>query len=469
MPTGSPTRVTHLIAALLLGAASALLPSCASSRPKSTIEAEQPIGPAGLTPSQIQEKVRIFGDSFASLIAQGSDELLLQVDTPELRSTVTHLKLAMAHAGYSIAASQSSLVAVIDMTVMVTLQLDAMERYWNPEVFDGKADRLAAALRAAKEQVWELAALVFSPQDLGVLQVLIDRWRRDHPTQWYVTHIRFGDFTEYRGMQMTTGKEGGLNLFRLFMLDPLAGLDPTLRQIEQTRQLAERLFYFLSRTQILVNWQVQALAYDLTALPESQSMLVELQTYGAVAQQLADTADRLPGEFQEIITAERQAAIEQVHRVITVEREGLVRDLETQAPVVQDVLAELRQTLDAGATLSASINETLDKVQAMSPPPTAEAPGRPAEPPPPFAIRDYEAAAAQATEAARELNQLVLSMDGLIGSPALDARLDELDLAVTRLETSGKRLLNHAFLLAAGLVAVIFVGALIKTAVKRPR
>jgi hypothetical protein len=175
----------------------------------------------------------------------------------------------------------------------------------------------------------------------------------------------------------------------------------------------------------------------------------------------------MPQEIQAVIAEERAAAIEQMDGVITAQRQGLTQDIESQGPAVQDVLADLQQTLDSGTALSTSVNSTLETINAMGSDTPAEPRPVSTSPSEPFDIKDYGAVASKATETARELNELVNSLDNLLGSPALEARLGELDLAVARAESSGKRLLNHTFLLAAGLVALVLVASLIKIAVTR--
>ena len=48
-------------------------------------------------------------------------------------------------------------------------------------------------------------------------------------------------------------------------LDPLTQLDPAVREITQTRELAERTIYYMQRAPSLLDMQLERITYQLAA------------------------------------------------------------------------------------------------------------------------------------------------------------------------------------------------------------
>jgi hypothetical protein len=59
------------------------------------------------------------------------------------------------------------------------------------------------------------------------------------------------------------------------------------------------------------------------------------------------------------------------------------------------------------------------------------------------------------------LDTLLKDAGGAIESPALEKRLADLNRVADRARADAKSVLNHAFLLAAGLILLAFTGAMI--------
>jgi hypothetical protein len=62
---------------------------------------------------------------------------------------------------------------------------------------------------------------------------------------------------------------------------------------------------------------------------------------------------------------------------------------------------------------------------------------------------------------AGQLDALLKDASGTVEAPALDKRIAQLDAIATRARDNARSLLNHAFLLAAGLVVLCFACALL--------
>src|SRR6185503_15804533 len=182
------------------------------------------------------------------------------------------------------------------------------------------------------------------------------------------------------------------SLFSLLMIDPLAGLDPAARAIEQTRTTAERSLYYFQRLSSLLSWQTELLVYELTGTPEARKLL-------EATDRLTKLAERLP----EVIDHQRQATIQQVFDNLGSEDEKL-----------RGTMVEFRQAASAGNEMAKSVESAIKSFDALmdhfsrepsSEPPPSMADSRP------FDILDYAKTAAEIAAAAKELNAATASLD----------------------------------------------------------
>ncbi len=452
------------IFAVLVVVASALPAGCAAAAKSPKPTADQRFGSGKLTAPEIQAQVWTFADRFVSSLSQACDELASGA-TPAARREANRLKLQTAHAAWSIAAIRSPIAALIDMIVMVRLENETVNAYWNPKVFDGRAGALVTLLQKADADLQTIARQVLDAEDLKTLADSIEEWRAENPDQVYTTHVRFTNFAWTMRDEAPSAKKGGSGgLLGLFLLDPLAGLDPATREIEQSRLLAERFFYYMTRLQSLLAWQVEQVYNDLLSEPNTQQVIQDIHGFTGASERFAASTETLPQRIGSVLSSEREAAVEQIRDALATERAGLVRDLAAQEPVLRGLLFETRQALEAGTVLANSISATAETVASLRPSPASSAAGPPGEP---FDLKAYEAAAAQTTQAAAQLNELVTSLQGLAASGDLEKRIADLDGALGRAESGGRRLLNHAFLLAAGIVVLIFAASIARLAAAR--
>jgi hypothetical protein len=56
-------------------------------------------------------------------------------------------------------------------------------------------------------------------------------------------------------------------------MDPLAGLDPTTRELAQTRLLAERAMFIAQRMPQIIQWQAELLTIRTAELPQVEQLV----------------------------------------------------------------------------------------------------------------------------------------------------------------------------------------------------
>ena len=405
--------------------------------------------------TQLQMMVMRQADQYAARVADATDALYAQAGTPDVRSLTQGWKLQEATAAYIVAVGENPALNAVDMVILATVSRMVVEDYWVGERFGARAQALLDTHRELETNAWATADDVLTPEQRSQLRQVIQQWRAENPRQRNVAAARFSDFVKLLGARATAQQsQGPGSLFSLALVNPLAGLDPAVRAVEQARQLAARAMYYAERAPRLWSWQAELLTYQLADQPESRQVLSNLHEVADSAQSFARTADALP----RLIQAEREAAINQLLAGVASERSNILATLNTQEAQLRELLPQVRQTLTAGSEMANSVNGAVKSLDAfvhyVSPPDTNATPQPPDTNSPPFNILDYGKTASQIGVMAKDLNTL---LDSLNRSAPQVAQLGQQTTA------DAKAVVNHAFRL--GLVLIVVLGMVIVVAV----
>lgn len=346
----------------------------------------------------MQSEVMRFADVYSVMMAQGLDDFAAAVNTPEARLQALNRKVNQASAAISIATGPSPIVNLMDMVVLVTLARMVQEDYWVGQVYGDKARPLLAILKKQEENVWRLAAQHLPPEDLRQLHELIDNWRRKHPEQRYTAFLRFAEIATMLGTDVERERTRAGSIFSLFNVDPLANLQPAVRQIEQTRYLAERSMYYFQRLPLLLQWRSELIFLNMTGTPDVQKVLSMSERWTSVAEQL-------PG----LVSHEREAAINQFFAGVANERTNIINNLVTEQARATTLLTNLqstlvagRETAQAGTELVKSSDELFQRYQKSQERPRATNTR-------PFDIREYSEFMTNTANAATQMNAMFIS------------------------------------------------------------
>jgi hypothetical protein len=244
--------------------------------------------------------------------------------------------------------------------------------------------------------------------------------------------------------------KGLVSLFSLATVSPLSGLDPAVRAVEQTRQLAARAMYYLERAPRLWSWQAELLTYQLAEQPEARQVLADVDRVADSTRTFARTVEGLPG----LIREEREAAINQLLVGVANERSNILATLNTQEAQLRELLPQVRQTLAAGGDMANAVNSAVKSLDAfvhyVSPPETNSTPADTNSPP--FNVLDYGTAASQIGAMARDLNLLLTSVNQSVPQVARLGEQAGADL---------ERVVHRAFWLGLILIGILLAGALL--------
>jgi len=389
---------------------------------------------------QLQLNVMRFADEYTARITDQVVAFQQGTDSPTERLMAQSWLVSQATAAFTIASGSNVELNAIDMLVFVTLSRMVMEDRWSRERYNSQADGLLDAHKAMEQRIWSFASELLTPEQISELRASLEAWHRDNPLQRAVPFIHLEDFA-FATSNTRTGNISTSSIFSFIGIDPLSNLDPAVRELAQSRQLAERAVYYGQRTPKLLSMQVQQLLFELAVMPESVGLLQNIGQFSAAAQQTGTLASGLP----DLLAKERAATIEQLTGV-----------LDARQSQLQALIIELRSTLEAGTATSDSVQGTiasLDTLMARFEP--AESSATTPSNRQPFDITQYSEMLRQLGETAQQLQVLLNQVDTKV--PALSQLSGQ---ATEKMEL----LVDHVFWrlvqLGAGLIGMALLGAL---------
>lgn len=388
-----------------------------------------------------------FADEYVGRVVEETMRFRAGFEDPGAQLLLSNWMLTQSNSAYTIAAGPSPVVNVLDMVTLATLSRMVVEDTLVPR-YPEQGSALLTLHRDLEAKAWKLTDDLLTPTQVEEFRGVLAEWRRRNPRVNSVAFIHFMDFARAIGRPAPGENERPGGLFSLLGLDPLAGLDPAIRQLEQTRLLAERTIYYLQRMPYILNLQLDRASSELLARPELRGLLRDSERISGSVERFAGVAEGLPAH----LSAEREALIRQ-----------LSAELLTQQAAMRPLLVELRSTLEAGDATAASVDgviQSIDRLLARFPAKPADASARER----PFDIQQYTAAAAEFGRTAQELQRLIGSIDSQ--APALAGTLES---TIARTESLVDRLFWRSAALLVLLVAAVLVAALAWRRLTRPR
>jgi hypothetical protein len=386
----------------------------------------------------LQLRNQRFADEYVGSIIQPIRQFQASTGNAVDRLDSQDWMLSQATAAYTIASGPSPVLNVADMVVLATLSRMVIDEAWVGERFGDRAAALRDAYHRLEPQALELANGVLPADQIAALQRAIIEWRAQNPHVTAISFVHFRDVAASMGRPTGGGSDSFSGLFTMLGLDPFSSLDPAVREITQSRELAERTIYYAQRVPNLLDMQVERLAFQFATMPETKQLLADADSVSGAA----GIAGRVINEFPGILAGEREAAIRQFMESINVETAKL-----------RELTIDVRSALEAGTATSNSLNTTIRSFNQLvagfeKPPPAgqpAQSPGRP------FDITEYTAAAAEITRAATQLQQLIAGIDQ--SSPALVQTADHATATL-------REVVDHAYWRSVQLIGLLLLGGL---------
>jgi hypothetical protein len=393
---------------------------------------------------EVQQTLLRFADEYLTRMVVGVDKLRRGTNALE-PAEVLKWKIALGTETCSIASGPNAVADLLDLTVFVTLTRMALEEHWQPGVFGDSAQPMLEGCRNVETEIWRYAGTVLQPQQQVELRQSIEAWHRQNPNPEDVLAARAMSFASQVAKANKADTKSD-SVFTLLQVDPLSGLDPAVREIAQTRLFAERALFVAQKMPMLLRWQTELLSVNAVEMPAVQQLVTNSTQIAASVERFARVAEKLPGE-------------------LSAEREEIFKALQSQERNLTPLVNEVRQTLTAGSQMSTSLNTTLTTFDALmkrfgvgetnnaGPPDTNSAP---------FRIQDYGQTAVQLEGAARQLTELLRTLDQILDSTNLASLATKVSPVVQQAQTGGKEVVDYAFWKGILLLAIA-CGALLVT------
>jgi len=385
----------------------------------------------------LQRILMQFADSYTADTVKSVDELTGVPGSPFTLRTALVFKIASVGGALSIAAGPNPYANLFDMTSVVTLNRMVLQDHWATRTNGVLFEPWLRRTRALETNIWSIAGQILTPAQQEELHQAIAEFYKTHPD---LADVPFRPREAAFALPRSVSKKGGqAALFSLSALDPFASLDPAVREITESRLFAERAMFTVQRMPWILRWQTELTLLDAADQPHFEQALKD-------ATSLAESADRASRAAETI-----SQVAEELPGQVSAERKAILDALEQQE-------SQLNALFKSGTAFSDSLGVTVTNFDALMKRFGVGVPDTNAPPPDPdakpFDILDYARTADQITAMAKELNVTINELNTTLDSPALD-RLSN------QTTSDARGLMNHAFLLAAGLVVLGFLCAVI--------
>jgi hypothetical protein len=435
-----------------------------------------------LTLEEVQSAVMSFADRYVASVVDASDRAADAAASPELTLFALRNKSDTALAAYTIASGPNPVVALLDMTVLVSLKRIVMDDHWLG-VFGGEALRPVAEVYTRSEaDIWLLARELLDEAQAADLRGLIAQWRRDNPEQRFVNSVRFSNFDIYRNRAPVAASRGPRSIFALLFVDPLANLDPTTRELARLREMTEREAYFFERLPQVLTFMTAHAVSDYIDQPRIRELLDEIGRFTAATDRFASSAEAIAAQVSAaegglvsrlgveaaaqreaavehlagVVEAQRRALVDDVARLIERERRAIAGELESQGEQAGALLRDVRETSAAVNELATSVREVIGAAERLGASTRPEAGAPPARP---FDVREYQAAAESLSHAARDIRAAIESLDATLARRAdLPLESTAIGAAAERFDASLDAAINAAFYRLLALLAIALLG-----------
>jgi hypothetical protein len=349
-----------------------------------------------------------FADEYRTAVVGAVNQIQAAEVTAEQRLLLQTWKVTQVEAVYIDASGPNPALNSVDIVVLATLSRMVIDDVSGQ--FGDRTSFLQKTHHELEDGAWKVAQSFLSDAQAAQLRDLIARWRAQNPKVRSVIATHFMEFARSIGEAEPEQAEHSGSIFSIVNLDPLAGLDPAVQQLAQTRNLAERAIFYFQRMPYVVGQRAEQITYQLAVQPEAKEMLASLQRVSY----LGSAANTLASNLPTTLDKQREALISQ-----------LSREIASQRAAVGEMSGNLRLTLEAGTATADAMNSMLHSLTQL----TAQfAPGRPAAlsparpSGPPLDIRNLTEALRAATETARQLTVLTQQLN--TSAPTVRSQMD---------------------------------------------
>ncbi len=379
---------------------------------------------AQTTAADLQLSLMNYADVVSTLMAQAAYSSKVNELPPEVRRQVLGDLAATVFSVYTNAGDPNPLIGMLNTAVIISFGKMVYEQNWYKK-YGKQMEIVVSGFRKLDEEIWRIVSQVLTPEQQKELRNMILELRRAFPDLVDFTQLRFNDFESLRKESALKSKVKSGGIF--------APVSEATRQIEETRQLAERALFLATRLPLTAGVFMDAWLSQWLANPDMKDLTTDLKKISTSVHELTSIVEDLPDQVQ-------QVGITTVNRVmdrIAEERGNLIRDLGAEQERLSGLLTQFRETVNAGEALITSVDGLAERV-GLSP-----------ENPLTVDVDVYRKTVEELRGAATELTALVVALDELAASPEIQTWLPFMKNGIEQLTGESKKIINHVFLMSS--------------------
>jgi hypothetical protein len=376
-----------------------------------------------ITSSELQATLM----SYADILSTALGQLALSIKENELPTEVrTHLLTDLANTVFSVytnAADPDPLIGLLDTAVIISIGKMIYVQHWQKK-YGASLDGVVKVISQLEKEIWKTVSEVLTEEQKSDLQNMILTLRKENPDLLDFTQLRLKDIASLRKLSELESKvkSGGF----------LAPVSDATKQIEATRQLAERAMFLATRLPLMAGAFMDIWLSHWLANPDVKDLTTDLKKMSTSVHEVTSLVEKLPDQLQQVSTT----TINQVMDRFAKEGQNLIRDLGAEQQRLSGLIKQFHETVNAGETLITSLDGLAER-SGLSP-----------DNPLTFDINAYKKTIQEMRGAATEMTTLVEALNQLVVSPQIQEWLPHMKTGIEQLSGESRRIINHVFLMA---------------------
>ena len=320
---------------------------------------------------------------------------------------------------YVLAAEPNPLSALLDITVIIAAGSTIYEERHLPKYGEPIAP-VVKGYQMLEEDIWQIVDKVLSKEQRKEFQDTITKRYKEFPDLVNFTSIRFKDFADLRVSSFSKEVEsGGL----------LAPVSEATRQIEETRELAERAMFLATRIPLMGGAFMNVWLSLWMTNPEVYNMITSLSSVSSSMQRLLPLVETMPKQIEQTSTTILNKTMDR----LAVERQNIIKDLASEEHRLRGLILEVQKTVTGTQTLVNSVDGLSARL--------GFSPDKPVN----FDIEAYRNTATELKELTQGLTTTMTLLDKVVSYPEIKQILPNLNDAVVFIGKESKGFVNYIF------------------------
>ncbi len=364
---------------------------------------------------ELQSELMSFADRFASILGGAYQSFVRQNPKYGTQFIAQENGINALLAAYTIAAEPNPSVALLDMTIMVTLgRMVYEDRYLQNLEEDIKG--ILESFKKLEQDIWRITAKLLVPEEQERLRQGIIDWRKANPGQIQFSYLRFENFASSRMISSIVSEIDSRGVF--------GSIKKATTEAERVRLIAERGMFLASRLLFLSGYFSEVWLQNLIMNPELQEIKNDFHTFSLSSKRLVEFAESLPSHLE-------------------ANSKVLISKLE--AKEVKNFFNEVQDTITIADDLSKSVDKTLNMADALV-----------GKLPIYVDKLEFERAIIQINRTVQDINTTLMIVDNLLSSPNFGKMLNLFIDLFDRYEYDPKKLIVHFMVSLGGLILLFF-------------